>query len=168
MMYPDVYRVGKVAAQTQDVIRTRRLEIVNDAGETIIDLGVIPDFGGLIFINEGGIIVHSPKDGSLLLGSSISVNSPEGKKLVHIGSSASSGDGLILINSKEEKNLIELGSNYETGDGLINIRNRNEESLISLNTGESSGWIRIDKTGNENLAFLGASTLGNGLLSLSK
>ena len=63
--------------------------------------------------------------------------------------------------------MVGLGSNSETGDGFINIRNRNEERLIGLSATESSGWIRIDKTGNENLAYLGASTTGDGLLSLS-
>ena len=38
---------------------------------------------------------------------------------------------------------------------------------MRLNTGERAGWIRINKTGNENLVFLGESTSGNGLLSLS-
>ncbi len=47
------------------------------------------------------------------------------------------------------------------------LETRNEERLISLMTDEMSGRIRIEKTGNENLAYLGASTLGNGLLSLS-
>ena len=38
----------------------------------------------------------------------------------------------------------------------MGIRNRHEEVLIGLNTGERDGWIRVDKTGNENLAYLGA------------
>ena len=74
------------------------------------------------------------------------------------------------INSTEEKNLIALGSGFETGQGTgygrILIKNRNEEALIGLVVAERSGWITINKTGNENLAFLGES-LGNGLLSLS-
>ena len=145
--YPDVHRAGKIAAQAQDVqnvIRTRGLQIVNSNGQAVVELLPSTVGGGLIF-----------------------VNSAEGKQLVYIGSSATSGDGLVYINSTEEKNQIALGSNSETGDGLIHIRNRNEERLISLNTGEGSGWIRIDKTGNENLAYLGANTSGNGLLSLS-
>ena len=145
MTYPEVaQRAGKVAAQTQDVIRTRGLQIVNSDGQAVVELWPSTNGNGLIF-----------------------VNSPEGKQLIYIGSLATSGNGLVHINSTEEKNQIALGSNSETGDGFIGIRNRNEERLISLNTGERSGWIRIDKTGNENLAYIGASTLGNGLLSLS-
>ena len=144
IMYPEVNRAGKVASQIQGVIRTRGLQIVNSDGQAVVELWPSTGGGGLIF-----------------------VNSSEGKQLVYIGSLAASGNGLVHINSTEEKNQIALGSNSETGDGGIWIRNRNEERLISLNTGERSGWIRIDKTGNENLAYLGASTLGNGLLSLS-
>ncbi len=144
VMYPDTDRAGKVASQIQGVIRTRGLQIVNDAGQAVVELWPSTNGNGLIF-----------------------VNSAEDKNLVYIGSSASGGHGLVHINSKEEKNLIALGSYSETGDGLINIKNRNEERLISLNTSENSGWIRIDKTGNENLAYLGESTLGDGLLSLS-
>lgn len=144
IMYPDADRAGKVAAQTQGVIRTTGLQILNDAGQAVVELWPSTNGNGLIFVNSSG-----------------------GKQLTYIGSSASGGHGLVHINSKEEKNLIALGSYSETGDGLINIKNRNEERLIRLNADESSGWIRIEKTGNENLAFLGENTLGNGLLSLS-
>ena len=144
IMYPDADRAGKVAAQTQGTIRTRGLQIVNSAGQAVVELWPSTNGNGLIF-----------------------VNSSEGKQLTYIGSSASRGDGLILVNSTEEKNLIALGSGSETGNGRISIKNKNEETLIGLRTNESSGWIRIDKTGNENLAYIGASTLGDGLLSLS-
>ena len=144
IIYPDTHRAGKVTAQTYDVIRARRLEIVNDAGEVVVILVASPGFkGGQIF-----------------------VKSAEGKQLAYIGPVAPNGNGSVAINSTEGKRLITLRSSSGTGDGLIGIRNRNQERLISLNTDESSGWIRIDKTGNENLAYLGASTLGNGLLSL--
>ena len=141
---PDADRAGKVASQIQGVIRTRGLQIVNSAGQAVVELWPSTRGNGLIFLN-----------------------SAEGQQLIYIGSSASNGNGLVHINSKEEENRIELGSNSETGDGRIRIKNRNEERLLSLNTNENSGWIRIDKTGNENLAYLGASTLGDGLLSLS-
>ena len=143
MMYPEAHRAGKVAAQTYDVIRTKRLEIVNDAGQAVVELW--GPGGGRIF-----------------------VKSSEGTRDVILADGLISIDGVIFVNSYEgDKNLVYIGSNYETGDGLISIRNRNEERLIGLSATESSGWIRIDKTGNENLAYLGASTLGNGLLSLS-
>ena len=142
--YPNVQSAGKLAAQTQDVIRTRRLEIVNSDEEAVVVLTPSTRGGGLIY-----------------------VNSANDKNLVYIGSSASNGDGLVHINSTDEKNLVALGSHSETGDGRIYIKNRNEERLIRLSTNERSGWIRIEKTGNENLVFLGASTLGDGLFSLS-
>lgn len=143
VMYPDADRAGKVASQIQGVIRTRGLQIVNSAGQAVVELWPSTVGSGLIF-----------------------VNSAEGKQQVYIGSSASNNNGVVQINSIQEKNLVKLGSNSETGDGLIDIRNKNEELLIGLRTDESSGWIRIEKTGNENLAYLGESTLGNGLLSL--
>ena len=142
-LHPDANFAGKVPAQVEGTIRTRRLEIVNGNGQTVVLLTYSTSGGGLIY-----------------------VNSAEDKNLVYIGSSAARGDGLVNINSTVEKNLISLGSHSETGDGRISIRNRNEERLIRLNTNENSGWIRIEKTGNENLAFLGANTFGNGGLWL--
>ena len=144
MTYPEVaQRAGKVASQVQGVIRTRGLQIVNSNGQAVVELWPSTNGNGLIF-----------------------VNSSEGKQLTYIGSSASRGDGLVLVNSTEEKNLIALSSGSETGNGRISIKNKNEETLIGLRTDESSGWIRIDKTGNENLAYLGANIFGNGYLSL--
>ena len=139
--YIDADRAGKVAAQTQGTIRTTGLQIVNSDGQAVVELWPSTNGNGLIF-----------------------VNSPEGKQLIYIGSSAASGNGLVYINSTEEKNQIALGSGSE--GGFINIRNRNEEVLISLQADETPG-IHINKTGNENLAYLGVSTLDNGLLSLS-
>ena len=144
VMYPEVQAAGKLAAQTQGVIRATGLQIVNSDGQAVVELWPSTAGGGLIF-----------------------VNSAEDKNLVYIGSSASNGNGLVHINSKAETNLIGLGSNPETNDGYVYIRNRNEEPLIEMNTDERSGWMRIDKTGNENLAYLGANTSGHGLLSLS-
>lgn len=144
VMQRQVRSAAKLAEQTQGVIRATGLEIVNSDGQPVVELWPSTAGGGLIF-----------------------VNSAEDKNLVYIGSSASNGDGLVHINSNRERNLIGLGSNPETRDGLIGIRNRNEERMISLNTSEKNGWIRIDKTGNENLAYIGANTQDNGLLSLS-
>ncbi|MCY3766893.1 MAG: hypothetical protein OXH06_15845 [Gemmatimonadetes bacterium] len=127
VMQREVRSAGKVAAQTYDVIRTGRLDIVNNAGQTVVTLAPSTVGDGLVF-----------------------VKSQQGKNLVYLGPSATSGDGLALINSSEEKNLVALGSDSETGDGFIDIRNRNEERLINLNTSEKNGWIRINKTGNEN------------------
>ena len=144
IMYPDADRAEKVASQVQGMIRTRGLQIVNSNGQAVVELWPSTNGNGLIFLN-----------------------SAEGKQLVYIGSSASNGNGLISINSTEERRLIGLGSDSETGHGGIWIKNKNEETLIGLRAGERAGWLRIDKTGNENLAYLGASTLGDGLLSLS-
>ena len=142
IVYPDADRAGKVTSQIQGVIRTRGLQIVNSAGQAVVELWPSTVGSGLIF-----------------------VNSAEDKNLVYIGSSAASGNGLVHINSTEEKNQIELGSNSETGDGRIRIKNRNEESLISLNADESPG-ILINKTGNQLLAYLGADLSSNARLSL--
>ena len=138
--HPGAQRSGKATAQTQDVIRTRGLQIVNSAGQAVVELWPSTVGGGLIF-----------------------VNSAEGRRLVYIGTNASNGNGRLRINSTEEKNLIHLGSDSGAGDGLINIKNRNEEPLISLYADETPG-IHLNK--NENLAYLGASTRGNGLLNL--
>ena len=140
--YPDANFAGKVPAQVEGTIRTRRLEIVNGNGQTVVLLASSTTGGGLVFVNTA-----------------------EDKRLVYIGSSATNGNGLVLVNSTEEKNLISLGSDSEARDGLINIRNRNEERLISLFADETPG-IHINKTGDENLAYLGASTMVNGILNL--
>ena len=143
MRHPDAQRSGKATTQTQEPIRTTGLQIVNNAGQAVVELWPSTVGNGLIF-----------------------VNSAEGRELAYIGSSASNGNGVLLINSTEEKNLIVLGSDSETGDGYINIKNGNEERLIGLYTTERDGYMRIDKTGNENLAYLGANILGHGYLSL--
>ena len=109
IMYPDADRAGKVASQIQGVIRTRGLQIVNSAGQAVVELATSTRGGGLIF-----------------------VNSAEDKNLVYIGSSASNGNGLVFINSTEEKNLIALGSDSETGDGTYWISEIEMKSVCSV------------------------------------
>ena len=142
IMYPDADRAGKVAVQTQGPIRTRGLQIVNSAGQAVVELWPSTRGNGLIFLN-----------------------SDEGKQLVYIGSSASTGNGLVHINSAEEKNLIALGSDSETRGGLVNIKNKDEERLLSFQADETPG-IRINKTGNQRLVYLGADASGHARLHL--
>ena len=142
VMHTDANYAGKAPAQVEETIRTRRLEIVNNDGQTVVKLVPSTRGGGLIY-----------------------VNSPDGKELAYIGSSSASGNGLVLINSTEEKNLVALSSDSEMGAGYIGIRNRNEKRLISLYADETPG-IHIRHAESNRLIYLGASTLGNGLLSL--
>ena len=71
VMYPEVQAAGKLAAQTQGVIRATGLQIVNGDGQAVVELWPSTDGSGLIFVN-------SAKD----------------KNLVYIGSSTG-GDGLM-------------------------------------------------------------------------
>ena len=140
--HPDAQRSEKATAQTQGPIRTSGLQIVNSAGQAVIELWPSTVGGGLIFLN-----------------------SPEGRQLVYIGANASKGDGLVLINTTEENNLIALGTGVESGDGLISGKNKNGVSLIDLDADETPGIFISNES--EDLAYLGASTRGNGLLELS-
>ena len=138
--YSGVLPAGKLSTETQGVIRATGLQIVNSAGQAVIELW--PGIAG-----SGYIAVNS-----------------DGKRLVYVGYGVESGDGLITINSTEEKRLIGIGSGSETRHGGIWVRNSNEEVLISMYADETPA-IHINKA-HKNLAYLGASTPGNGLLSL--
>ena len=139
---PEAHRAGKVASQIQGVIRTRGLQIVNDAGQAVVELWPSTRGNGLIFLN-----------------------SAEGKQLVYIGSAASSGHGLVHINSTEEKNMIAMGSTL--GNGGIWIKNKNEVTSIGLRavvgiSGQGTGEISINNIEN-NLVGQGMNIHGSGL-----
>ncbi len=142
MTYPEVpQRAGKVTGQTQGVIRTRGLQIVNDAGQAVVELWPSTNGNGLIF-----------------------VNSAEDKNLIYIGSSASGGHGLVHINSTEEKSLVAMGG---LEDGGIWISNRNEATSIGLRavvgiSGKGTGEISINNIEN-NLVGQGMNIHGSGL-----
>ena len=171
IMYPDAGRAGKVATQTYDVIRTRRLEIVNNAGQTVVEMFGSSTIGGHIFVN-------SPEEVSArylwsvalfilkVLFLLILIPKMVTRTWFTLDLHTQTMMALIVVNSKEGKNLITLGSDVETGDGFMGIRNKNEERLLNLFAHAENPRIHINKSGNENLAYIGASTLGNGLLSL--
>jgi hypothetical protein len=134
----------KATLQVSESIQTRRLDIVNSAGESVIILAPSVDGDGLIFVSNSS-----------------------GKTLCYIGSSSASNNGLILVNSDQGKNIIEIGSNPDTKNGRINIRNKDEKGLIQLSAGDGGGELWITNEENNNLFYAGGSSDGNGYLELA-
>ena len=133
----------KQATLIHDVLRTRRLEVVNGDGDVVVML--TPS------VNDDGLVFTYDKDG---------------KNLAYLGSSAGNGNGLLLVNSKAEKNLVSVGSDPESGDGAVNIRNRNQEVLISIWAEGSNGDLWLNNDTGRNLLWAGGSDDGDGMLVL--
>ena len=164
LMYPEVQVAGKLAAQTQGVIRTRRLEVVNSDGEAVVVLTPSTKGGGLIF-----------------------VNSAEEKNLVYIGSSTE-GDGRVSIRNRNEETLMRLNTDESagwirinktgnenlaflgestSGHGLLSLRNTSGKSLVSMYAGEIAGNLWLSNNNDKTIARIGAYSGGDGFLKVN-
>jgi hypothetical protein len=98
-----VVLLGATTDDVQDVVRTKRLEVLNEAG----DIAILADGNG---------------DGLL------TVNSKAGKNLIHAGSSED-GNGLLKVSSKTGKNLIYAGGSE---DGASHLDPHRPPELVSF------------------------------------
>ena len=151
-------------ADLTDVIRVKRLEIVNDLGETAVELTSVANDGAL-FVNskkgEHRIYAGSSRNGkygfirlhnetgipmlSFVAGETngyLSVQNDKGKQVVQL-TSDENGDGRIWVNSSEGKSRFFAGSS--TSGSLINLYNKNEEPVIVLGTSGTTGHLSIDE-----------------------
>lgn len=161
--HPDAQRSGKATAQTQGPIRTSRLQIVNSAGQVVIDLAPSTVGGGGIWID-----------------------SPEGRNLIALGSDSETGDGLINIKNKnsvhlisiyadetpgihidnENENLAYIGAGTR-GNGHLVLSNASGKDLVTMYADETAGNLELSNNGDQEIAYLGWTGEGRGVLQLN-
>ncbi len=147
-----------------DVIRTKKLEIVNDLGETVVELTSVANDGAL-FVNskkgEHRIYAGSSRNGkygfirlhnetgipmlSFVAGETsgyLSVQNDKGKQVVQL-TSDENGDGRIWVNSSEGKSRFFAGSS--TSGSLINLYTKDGEGAAIIGTTGTTSHLNIDE-----------------------
>ena len=166
-------------AQVEDVIQTRRLQIINSAGDVALDIGTsVSDKGRFEIKDEQGnqLVYLGPSskgNAMLIMGGEgeasglIYINGEDGNRLVSI-TPAASGHGSVFVNNKDGDGLVSMGSTVETGNGILVIRNRDGKQLITAAGGSSDGGLWMGNTDEDNLIYLGGSTDGDGMLNVKR
>ncbi len=106
------------------VVKTERLEIVNEAGKTVLRLEALESAGGLTLLNN------------------------DMQEVLFLGSDSKGRGGLLELSNNEGKNLLQMRSN-EIG-GALKIFNDKKQNVLFL--GESiqddgNGYISIAQSG---------------------
>ena len=151
-------------ADLTDVIRAKKLEIVNDLGETVVELTSVANDGAM-FIKEkkGGnrIYAGSSTNGkygfiklhnetgrpmlSFVAGETngyLSVQNDKGKQVVQL-TGDENGDGSIWINSSEGKSRFHAGSS--TSGSLINLYDKDGEPAALIGTVGTTSHLQVDE-----------------------
>jgi len=103
-----VVSMGAAANEVHDVVRTKKLQVVNDVGTELVYAG-------------------SSKGGHGFL----TVNSKTGQPLVVVMANPRTDDGALIVNSKTGQQIVaQLQSG--TNGGLMILKNKTGESVVQL------------------------------------
>jgi hypothetical protein len=108
--------------EASEVVRTRRLEIVNEKGGLVASHGATTDY----FDSRGKLVLRVGVDGNE--GASISIKNHNATTTVFLGSVDESGS--IATFSKRDKMTASISSGKD-GDGVMLIKDRNEKTVWS-------------------------------------
>ncbi len=145
-----------------DEIRCRRLVVVNEDGETVVDMFSTSDR------NDGAIRINN-KDGQQLVGITSQAVTGDGFMAIHNRDGilvtkivpTLDGDGTIAINNKDGEVLVNIAPTVETSDGAIQTYNKDGEVLVNIGTTETSdGSIRTYNKDGELVTQIGSDEYG--------
>jgi len=125
-----------------EVVRTKRLVVVDDAGRPVVSAGSDTVGNGLFFLSN-----------------------QTGQGLIYAGI-GESGDGLLIVSNKSGQDVIYAGSDTE-GNGLLTVSNKSGQDVIYAGgdmDGDGAFVELFNKTG-ETVVELYADEDGNGVVS---
>jgi len=125
-----------LGSEVYDVIKAKKIEIINDEGKAVIDLRFTPD-GGLVLINDNN-----------------------SNPIVQIANTDTGG--FCTIVDKNNKPMVSLKANPKGGLIVLFGKNYNKSAAITLNSSENGGEIRIKNKDGKSLITLEVDEHGTG------
>ena len=164
VMYPEAQGAGKIAAQTQGVIRATGLQIVNGDGQAVVELWPSTLGGGLIFVNSAEeknlVYIGSSTEGD----GRVSIRNRNEETLMRLNTDESAG--WIRINKTGNENLVFLGEST-SGNGLLSLSNKSGKGLVAMFADETAGRLELSNKDDKRIAYLGTDIGGEGLLRIN-
>lgn len=145
-----------------DVIKARKIQIVDDSGVVVIDLAVDPKGDGTVVIKNG--------DGRPFLGLSSIAGSGnilalghDSQVLASLGGDAD-GNGRLGLYNKDGKPRVTLSADGVGGSVVASAPGPNGGTRVVLRATTSNGLLWLFGRNEELLASVGADANGNGML----
>ncbi len=180
---------GNTVVSLEPVGNGGSLEIYNDAGKSIVDVGALFDGNGRLLIsdkdgtpasgmfadNTGGsistlkIIDERVKEVATLIGDEIvcrklRVVNPNGKDIAILDESLTRSGGYLYINNTEDKLVAGIGTSHRDS-GMLTIRNINGVPIIGLSASIVDGGLLTLRNKNQKpIVYLSEDENGNGVV----
>ena len=125
------------------VIQAKKFEVVNDAGEVIVQMNSVvhegTDYGFVTTRNNNGqiLVVLGANTGGNGL---VRTENGKGQTLVKLGATAG-GTGLVRTQNGTGQTLVELGTST-SGAGLVKTQNGSGQALVELSSGPTGGIVQ--------------------------
>ena len=136
------------------VVRTKRLEVVNNFGVPVVTLDA-SDRGGQIQMMTG--------DGQLLLealAGSLDVFNVEGQKLVRL-SATKDGEGMLATYNHNGEGVVAIGATKD-GEGAVTTYNGSGQKLVSISATDDGGAVSVWNTDGQAVSTIRTDENGNG------
>lgn len=126
-----------------DVVKTRRLEVVNQEGAPIVTAGAGRSASGLLKVNSktgGGLFaVGAGQYGNGIL----EISSRSGQGLVYAGA-GKAGDGVLRVKSRRGKTVIRAGTDGSNENAFVELLNTKGQSVVELYADDANnGFIGV-------------------------
>lgn len=180
---------GNTVVSLEPGINGGSLDIYNDAGRSIVDMGALFDGNGRLLIsakdgtptsrmfadNAGGsisilkIIDERVKEVATLNGNGIvcrklRVVNSDGKTVAILGESLTGSGGYLYINNIDDKLVAGIGVSHRNS-GVLSIRNKNGKPIAALSASVVDGALLTLRNKNgEPFAYMSEDENGNGVI----
>lgn len=137
--------------QVSDVIRARRIEVVNDEGVKVVMLEAFNGGGVIATYDEKGrmifVALHEKDERGLTFGT-VTTRNGKRQNLVQLGAT-SDGEGMVTTMNGKGQELVQLGATM-TGQGSITTMNGKGVNLVHITADRSGSGAVVaqDAAGN--------------------
>lgn len=142
------------AVMVPELLRTRKLEVLNEQGVAVVTLEAGP---------RGGLITTTNGQGGLLLeteAGSFNIYNGQGQKLVRL-SATKDGQGLVATYNHRGEGVVAMGSTKD-GEGAFTTYNGSGQKLVSLSATDTGGALSVWSASGQAVSTIRADEQGSG------
>ncbi len=142
--------VGRVP----ELVRTRKLEVVDSQGAAVVTLDTTPRGGRVLMMNSDGHLLMEASAGSL------DIYNSEGQKLVRL-SATKNGEGLMATYNRRGEGVVAVGVTKD-GEGALTTYNGAGQKLVSLSATDQGGAVSVWNSTGQAVSTIRADEQGQG------
>lgn len=149
-----------------EVVQARRFEIVNEAGNTVLEMNSELGSGKLTIWNKDGKVIIHAGTGITTESGELRIKNKDGNEIIHVGADFLTGNGMLTIRNKDGNETIRAGARVN-GDGLLIIGDKNGNAITHVGVeSNGGGMLMLKNKDRKQIFYAAAGVIGDGLLKI--